>query len=70
MLSFHLNIFIAKYSAFYVILFITIASLNIKRHKAKNVMHHCVIAAVLILCRNAAPVLQWHGLWTQMAIPR
>lgn len=33
-------------------------------------MCHCVIAAVLILCRNVAPVLQWHGLWTQMAIPR
>lgn len=67
MLSFYLNIFIAKYSTFYVILFITIASLNIKQ---KIVMLHCVIAAVLILCRNAAPILQPHGLWTQMAIPR
>lgn len=66
-----LNIFIAKYSIFYVILFITIASVNIKQYKTrKKIMPHCVIAALLILCRNAAPILQRHGLWTQTAIPR
>lgn len=71
MLSFHLNIFIAKYSIFCVILFITITSLNIKQYKArKNIMPHCVIAAALIFCRNAAPILQRHGLWTQRAIPQ
>lgn len=66
-----LNIFIAKYSIFYVILFITIASVNIKQYKArKKIMPHRVIAAPLIPCRNAALVLQRHGLWTQTTIPR